>query len=84
VLAVVPAGDELAKYGVEVAYEAEGASLNGCATDDAKPHFDQVQPQPCRRSEGDVDAGFAVGPVRISTRLWAAQLSITRCSSPSE
>jgi hypothetical protein len=53
VFAVVPAVDEGADLGVELADGAEAAAVDGLAFDDAEPDLDQVQPG--ARGRGEVD-----------------------------
>lgn len=55
--AVVPAADEGADLGIEVAHGAEGAAVNGLALDDAEPDLDEVHPGGMRRGEVDLEAG---------------------------
>ena len=61
--AVVPAVDEGADLGVELAHGSEGAAVDGLAFDDAEPDLDEVQPGPGRGGEVHVDAGVRGEPV---------------------
>jgi len=66
---VVPAVDEGADLGVEVADGAEGASVDGLAFDDAKPDLDEVQPRPEVGVKWTLIRGFAASQPRTSIRL---------------
>lgn len=56
-VAVVPAGDELADLGIEVFHAGEVAAADGLAVDDPEPNLDEVQPGPNDQGDVHVEAG---------------------------
>lgn len=62
VFAVVPAGDELSDFGVEVFDGCEDTSADSLPVDDAEPHLDKIQSGSRRGCEMHVEPGVPSEP----------------------